>query len=180
MKIGYVNSSFDFQPAKGYVIQGSIDSSSKSNIYLNAGLNYRFYPYISTYASFGIAGLGAENLTMFSSRSLHFTTLLIPVGAKFYPVERFAISAGFNLGFILIAIGQENGKKVKYDNFSTANHSFGFGIEGYFTKKIFAEAKYNIGLSDIYLTNDKSFRINNNFWQIGIGYVADTWQYNNQ
>jgi Outer membrane protein beta-barrel domain len=172
VKLDYVASSLTFTP-------NFQSPSTKSNVLLALGFNYKFNPYWAAYAELGIAGLGADDVNggvklsngqiQTGKSDLHFGTILIPVGLKFYPIPEIGLTAGFNLGIIAAATGKYKEERVKYTNFSSGNHAFNFGIEGHFSKKVFAEMRYNIGLSDISTTDQPGLKIRNNFFQIGLG-----------
>lgn len=166
VKFGYVNSSLHFTESGT-----SSNFDAKHNIYLSLPVEYQVNSYFSLQGELGIAGLGGNNLPINGQNSpLHLATFYVPLGAKFYPFnQKFSFLGGVNLGFTLKALGEENGKKVEYTNFKTGNHSAFLGLEYKFTKNIFAETRYNLGLSNI--ANERGQTMKNNFFQVGIGYI---------
>ena len=115
--------------------------------------------------------------------------LNIPVMAKYYATEKLFFVAGPQVGFLLSAkqdtdytftmggtteSGSEDGVDVK-DDFKSVNFSLGFGGGYYFTENIFAEARYNVGLSNIAeevseegVTFEPEFKLS--AFQISVGY----------
>ena len=115
-----------------------------------------------------MAGLGAEGFVMENGEvsRLHLTTVYIPVGIKIFPVEKFALLGGFNLGFTTKALG--NGQSVEFTNFKSSNNSFLIGGEYHIGKSYLAEVRYNIGITNI--INNPNEEMKNSFLQIGVGY----------
>lgn len=164
-KLGYVNSTLKFSE------QGMSETfDAKSSVYISAPLEYHINPYLSLQGEFGMAGLGGENLIINGQNSrLHLTSLYFPLGVKFYPIkEKLSLLSGVNLGFTMKALGKQNGEDVEFSNFKKANHSYFLGAEYKITKVFFAEARYNIGLSN--LVRESGQTMKNNFFQIGVGY----------
>ncbi|MHA3046036.1 outer membrane beta-barrel protein [Riemerella anatipestifer] len=167
-KIGYVNSTLHLE-AMGQQYK----PNAKSSVYIAMPVSYKVNKYVSLHGELGMAGLGAENLIMDNNERsrLHLTTVYIPLGVKFTPIESLGILGGFNLGFVTKALGKQNGQDVEFTDIRTGNHSIFFGGEYKITKSIFVETRYNIGLSNLYPTNDITMK--NNFLQIGVGYLFD-------
>lgn len=168
VKLGYVNSVLNFKE-KG--IEGSFDF--KSNIYVSMPVEFHVHPRLSLQGELALAGLGGENLTINNQISrLHLTTVYIPVGVKLYPIKnRLSLIGGLNLGFTLKALGKIDGQKVEFNNLNSSNHSYFFGGEVKITKSIFAEARYNKGISNIVKEPGKIMK--HNFLQVGVGYIFD-------
>jgi hypothetical protein len=101
--------------------------------------------------------------------------LNVPLLAKYYATKKIFIIAGPQLGFLLSSISESSGSstitgflagnsqtmvffenpmkidsKVKFEvkNFKSFNFSLGLGGGYFFTENIFAEARYNLGLSN--------------------------------
>lgn len=167
-KVGYINSTLKLKERNF-----SETFDAKSSAYVSVPMEYHFNDRVSALLEVGLAGLGGENLIINEQESrLHLTTAYIPLGLKFYPVKgKFNISTGFNLGFTMKALGEQDGEKVEFNNFSSANHSYFVGAEYRFKKNFLAEIKYNIGLSNV--AKNQGQTMTNNFLQIGVGYVYD-------
>lgn len=167
-KLGYVNSTLKLSE-RGF----SDTFDAKSSVYISVPLEYYLNDRVSILGELGLAGLGGENLIINNQKSrLHLATVYIPLGVKFYPVkQKFNLSTGLNLGFIMKALGEQNGEKVEFKNVNSSNHSFFVGGEYKFSKSFLAEIKYNVGLSNI--AKNQGQMLKNNFFQIGVGYIFD-------
>lgn len=101
---------------------------------------------------FGFSFTGESDLKM--------SYLNVPVMAKYYATEKLFFVAGPQISFLLNAeqdstftdsdgeTTTDNGVDVK-DQFKSIDFSLGFGAGYFFTDNLFAEARYNIGLSNI-------------------------------
>lgn len=166
IKVGYVNSTLD------YTFMGQNERlDAKHSAYMSLPVEYHLHKNFSLFAELGMAGLGGENLVFPDGQKtrLHFTTILIPVGVKIYPVERFALIGGYNFGFITNALGEQNGEDVDFEDLKNGNSSFSLGAEYRFRNGVASEVKYNIGTSNIAKTIP-GMEMKNNFLQVGIGY----------
>ncbi len=161
--IGYVNSTVQYT-----VFGTKVPTNSKSSLYVSAPMTYHLNKNISFFGGLGMAGLGAEGFVMENGEvsRLHLTTVYIPVGIKIFPVEKFALLGGFNLGFTTKALG--NGQSVEFTNFKSSNNSFLIGGEYHIGKSYLAEVRYNIGITNI--INNPNEEMKNSFLQIGVGY----------
>lgn len=169
IKLGYLHSTLKLSEG-GF----SETFDAKSSAYMSVPMEYHLInDRFSILGEIGIVGLGGNNLPINGQNSpLYLATFYVPLGAKFYPFNhKFSLLGGLNLGFTVKALGEENGKKVKYTNFKTGNHSAFLGLEYKFTKNIFAETRYNLGLSNI--VSERGQTMKNNFLQIGVGYIFD-------
>ena len=92
----------------------------------------------------------------------------IPVMAKYYVMDKLAVMAGPQFGFLVKA--EVEGEDAK-DEIKSFEFGVGVGANYYFTENIFAGARYNFGLSNI---NDgegsDDFKLNNNVLQVSVGY----------
>lgn len=165
LKLAYVNSSLDWKV--GGMNQ---NTDPKHNILLSIPMQYRLHQNFTAFAEVAMAGLGGENLSLFGGQSrLHLTTILFPVGIKYHPIDKVGLIAGYNFGIITKALGRQNGQDVEFEDISKGNSSVSFGAEYRFLPNFAAEAKYNIGTSNI---TGKIYgsEMKNNFVQVGIAY----------
>lgn len=98
---------------------------------------------------------------------VNLTYLNLPLLAKYYVTEDLFITAGPQLGFLLsakskdetsVTVGnntetESSNENVK-DDFKSINFSASVGAGYFFTENIFAEARYNVGLSNIAKSED--------------------------
>ena len=115
--------------------------------------------------------------------------LNVPVLAKYYVAEKFAILAGPQIGILMSAkedISITETFDGETDSFSESIDakdfykslalSFNIGASYSFTDKIFVDARYNLGLSSIAkdftdeFGDSSSFKIKNNVIQFSVGY----------
>jgi opacity protein-like surface antigen len=135
----------------------------------------------------------SESDVDFGSYSEESTTKLnylnVPVLAKYYVAEKFALLAGPQFGFLLSAKedysvtetfeGVTDSYSESYDAKDFYNSfalSFNIGASYSFTDKIFVDARYNLGLSSIAkdftdeFGDSYSANIKNNVIQFSVGY----------
>lgn len=165
-KLGYINSKLteNYNGIKP-------TSDAKSNVYISIPIEYKLHKNFSLQAELGMAGLGGENLQSIGGSRLHLTTIYIPLGVKIYPIAKFSLNAGFNLGFVTRALGKQDGQDVEFEDIKTANHSYYLGAEYKFSKKYLAEIRYNKGISNLIDSNLGT--MHNRFLQVGVGYMFD-------
>lgn len=100
----------------------------------------------------------------------------LPVMFKYYPQKSFYLAAGPQLGFLtsstlkVSVIGQSIEQDAK-DFFTSTDMGLNIGTGYEFTDNFFANAQYNIGLSNIAVTEpgDNS-KIKNRVFQLSLGY----------
>ncbi|TDX86073.1 porin family protein [Epilithonimonas xixisoli] len=106
-------------------------------------------------------------------------TLQLPIGAKYYPTESFALTAGLNFGFILSAKEEEtwtedgdSGSETNdIEDTSSLNLAPFIGAEYTLPMGLFFDARYNFGVSNLYNGEFKDeISTKNSFFQIGVGY----------
>lgn len=133
-----VSEKFAIQPEILYSAQGA--KSEYSETYMGYTINYK--------------------------SELKFDYINIPVMAKYYVMDKLAVMAGPQFGFLVKA--DANGLDVK-DEVKKFDFGVGVGANYYFTENIFAGARYNFGLSNISDEGD-DYKINNQVLQVSVGY----------
>ena len=107
---------------------------------------------------------------------INLSTILIPIGVKYYADKNLSINGGVAFGFYV-----DREIKVKVDGYGESNQianaylkTFNFapylGLEYKFTEKLFVDTRYNFGLANISQLEQDGYTMRNNFWQIGLGY----------
>lgn len=134
-------------------------------------LEYSFYYYENKYRS-----------------KINLYYLNLPVIVKYNIVDKFEIFAGPQIGCLIKAIDHDKTKKFDIRNndetyiknvYETISYSFNFGLNYKITEQIFADLRYNYGLTNIvkannYLLDSGPTNLDsgktNNLFQISIGY----------
>ena len=106
----------------------------------------------------------SNNLPFVDKLNLDYINL--PIMFKYDVANRFYLEAGPQVGFLVSA---ERGDVDVKDDFESVDFGANFGLSYGFTDKIFAQARYNIGLSDIDKSelNDK---VSNAVMSFSLGY----------
>lgn len=97
--------------------------------------------------------------------------LYLPVSAKYYIIENLSVHAGPQLSYLLN--GEEDSQEYEDDidnilEFKQLGVDIVFGTEFNFTKSLFAEARYSLGMTN--RMNVDIMNVKANTFQIGMGY----------
>lgn len=101
-----------------------------------------------------------------------YTQIQVPISAKYYFINKFALSGGFNFAFNIDAKVKNNANFTafpsgKIENARTLNVNPFVGAEYHITQNLFADARYNFGFGYI---NKDGADMRSSFFQIGLGY----------
>ncbi|MFC4721704.1 porin family protein [Geojedonia litorea] len=93
----------------------------------------------------------------------------LPVSAKYYVIDKFSLEVGPQLGYVVSAkseydyyidedgeITSDAGKQNIKDDIKSFNFSLNFGLGYELKNKMFFQARYNLGLTDLDDSNDSS------------------------
>lgn len=97
---------------------------------------------------------------------LNLDYINIPIMFKYDVANRFYLEAGPQIGFLVSAEREDVDVK---DIFESTDFGANFGLSYGFTEKIFAQARYNIGLSDIY-KNEGNDKVSNAVLSFSLSY----------
>ncbi len=100
-----------------------------------------------------------------------FNYVNVPILVKFYLTDFLNIQAGPQYGFMTSAIAESSGGNVNVESLykdSDLSLALGVGIELPFGLNI--EGRYNIGISDINDSPDTTTALNNQVYQVAIGF----------
>lgn len=106
---------------------------------------------------------------------MNFNYLSIPVTAKYYPTPSLSLIGGLNYDLLLSSNvkttykGETETEDLKKSLKPSSISTF-IGAEYLLYKGLFAEAKYNFGLSDIDKDKEDGVKIKLNYFQLGLGY----------
>ncbi len=107
---------------------------------------------------------------------LKLSYLNLPVMAKYYVAEGFSLEAGPQIGFLLSADaevevdGESEEEDVK-DEFKSIDFGLGFGAGYKLDNGLNFSARYTLGLANIAEDAGDDFSIQNNVFQISVGYM---------
>ncbi len=102
----------------------------------------------------------------FLSDDLALNYINLPIMFKYDVANRFYLEAGPQIGFLVSAkLADEDAK----DYFETTDFGANFGLSYGFTEKLFAQARYNIGLSNI-AKDSGDEKISNAVLSFSVGY----------
>lgn len=181
VKAGYINSSLHLKDSPDTFWEDYSDFKSKSYFYVGGFAEHFFNKkfalqgellfsqiggksHVELYELVGneIINVGAVDL------KLKYTQLQVPISAKYYFVDRFAVNGGFNFAFnISTKADFEELGSSDIENVRTLNVNPFLGAEYYITPNIFADARYNFGFGYI---NKNGIDMRSSFFQIGLGY----------
>jgi hypothetical protein len=94
--------------------------------------------------------------------------LSVPILAKYYIVENFSIEAGPQVSFLVndVFTFEESSKEDENLNAESLDFGFNFGLGYKFDNGLFAQARYNLGITPIEENPD----ITNRVFQLSVGY----------
>jgi len=109
--------------------------------------------------------------------------LNIPLMAKFYVAKSFSLEVGPQIGFLLSAkdnyeitesfngssFSASESEDIK-DITNSVNFGLNFGAGYDFTENLSAGLRYNVGLTNIYDTDDDDYNVKNSVFSISLGY----------
>ena len=110
-------------------------------------------------------------------QKIDLSSLMIPVGAKYYLTNKLSANAGLNFVFYV-------SRKLEYEiaeynttvddtantYFKTFNFAPYVGFEYQLTEHFFADTRYNFGVANISQIKIDDYKMRNSFFQLGVGY----------
>ena len=168
----------------------TINTNSKSTFYAGALVEYQLNDKFALQGEVLYSPLGGEYTVeeSFMGDSFKATskvdlgTLLIPIGAKYYVSEQFALGAGLNFGIIMSAKNNytetttvggvtetvSTSEDMK-DEINSLNLAPYLGAEYNLSNGLFFDARYNLGVSNLAKDSGEG-KWKNSFFQVGLGY----------
>ncbi|WP_304158004.1 porin family protein, partial [Mesonia mobilis] len=151
--------SFSIQPELLYSMQGA-----KSE-------------YSDSYTEMGVT------VTESGEAELKLDYIVLPILAKYYITEGFSVQAGPQVGFLMSAkaegdytatamgtsVSESFSEDVK-DELSTVDFGVSAGLGYDLDMGVFFQARYYLGLSNIYDVESDNFSVQNNVLQVSVGY----------
>ncbi|KQR94545.1 hypothetical protein ASG01_01280 [Chryseobacterium sp. Leaf180] len=197
---------FRFGPKAGYslsMLKAETDGMKmnldpKSSFYAGGFVEYKFSDKVGIMAEVLYSQLGGKQdetfttvingavVTASAKTEYTFGTVQIPVGAKYFATENFALALGLNVGIIATAEGEfdvsgsvsdgsgqnvsgsQAGKVDIKDEINSLNLAPFIGAEYTLENGLFFDARYNLGVSNLSKTSNET--VKNSFVQVGIGF----------
>ena len=178
VKAGYALSSVNTK-VDGIDEEDMDEMDAMSTFYVGALVEHKFSEKFGLQAELFYSPMGAKSSGSDSDGNwedkLKIGTLQLPIGAKFYPTESFALTAGVNFGFILSSEyeftwdGESETEDI--EDMSGLNLAPFIGAEYTLPMGLFFDARYNLGVSNLYTgEGSDDYKMKNSFFQIGVGY----------
>jgi len=156
----YVGVLADYSINEKFSLQGELLYSTIGGIYKTTGT---------------IVSPGVGTVEVNVEDKISYGTIQIPLLAKYYASESIVLAAGVNMGLIISAkdnykdsSGLNNSESDIKKNVNTLNIAPLLGLEYNLKNKIFFDARYHFGVSNISKISASKQTIN--FLQVGIGY----------
>lgn len=169
---------------------GARSMKPKYSFYVGGLVEHKFNDKIAVQAELLYSMLGAkENISgeeggMYFGEQSKITmgTILLPISAKYYIVDRFSVSAGASFGYIISAkqktvIGtnlpvdleiEGGGEQDIKNDLKSLNIAPFIGVEYNLENGLFFDARYNLGITN--LNKNGAGSAKNSFAQVGIGF----------
>ncbi len=165
-------------------------SDPKSTFYVGGLVEYALNDKFALSGEVLYSPLGGESKSEFNemgvnvklTEKVNLGTLLIPVGAKYYVADGFALGAGLNFGIIMSAkadvtatatmggVTETQSESVDLkDEVNSLNLAPYLGAEYNLSNGLFFDARYNLGVSNL-AKNSGNGTMKNSFFQVGLGY----------
>ncbi|MDV3505684.1 hypothetical protein CMU89_01280 [Elizabethkingia anophelis] len=107
----------------------------------------------------------------------NLSTIVVPIGAKYFVTNNFTVNGGFNFAFYVSKDIKNDltqyGTSVNIsgdDILKTFNFAPYLGLEYQFDNGLFVDSRYNFGVANISKVNVDGYKVRNSFFQIGLGY----------
>lgn len=143
---------------------GDIDSDGITSFHAGAVLELNIVPIFSIQAEGLFSSQGAEYEDAFgAAQDIDLSYIAVPVLAKVYILpDRLSVMAGPQFSF-LVDDAEEAFESKSFDLAASA------GVELKIIAGLFAQARYNIGLSNV--SDNDDIDIKNNVFQLSVGYM---------
>ena len=184
VKAGYINSNINWQSSPSNFWEDYSDFSSQSFFYAGG---FALQPVTEKFSVQGeliytqLGGTTKVNLHQLVGSEIidigtanikySYQQLQVPIAAKYHIIKNFGVLGGFNFAFNINSKVSSDFSSFpnsgKVENKKTLDIFPFVGTEFHFNKNIFAEARYNFGISNMH---ENGIDVRANFFQIGLGY----------
>jgi len=164
---------------------------SKSSFYVGALIEVKLNPKWALQGELLFSKLGAKDEIDLESinvnqediyigpveQKVDFSSIIIPLGAKYYFTNKFSANAGLSFVFYVnrnIEYNLADYNKTANDRankyFKTFNFGPYLGLEYQLTEHFFMDTRYTLGLANISHLSIDEYTMKNSFFQLGVGY----------
>ena len=151
-------------------ISGISDTSPITAFHLGALVEIKVSHKFAVQPELLYSAQGAKDSSSSSNASIKINYITIPVMAKFYIDNKFALEIGPQLGFVASSDATYGNLSFDFKQFiNSPDFSFNLGSTYDFTDKFFIGVRYTVGLTKVLnekVTNDST---KNNVFQISLG-----------
>lgn len=105
--------------------------------------------------------------------ALKLDYIQVPLMARYYIAEGFSIEAGPQIGFLISSEVEIDGISVDADEIMKGfDYGVNFGLGYKLTSGIFVQGRYNLGLANVFETEDmENEKVKNSVIQFSLGYM---------
>lgn len=142
-------------------INGADNTDNITSFHAGAALELNFVPMFSVQAEGLYNSIGAQ---VESTNDINLDYISVPVMAKFYILpDRLSLMAGPQFSFLI----DESESLIETGDANSLDIAAAGGVELRIIKGLFAQARYTIGLNDVYDGEDSK----NAVFQLSLGYM---------
>jgi len=185
VKAGYINSTLDWKDSPDTFWEDFTDFKSNSFFYVGGFAEHfvsknwalqgeLLFTQVGGKTTVDLYDLVGNEIVQAGTMKVNYkyTQIQVPISAKYYFINKFALSGGFNFAFNIDAKVKNNANFTafpsgKIENARTLNVNPFVGAEYHITQNLFADARYNFGFGYI---NKDGADMRSSFFQIGLGY----------
>ena len=110
-----------------------------------------------------------EGIEGVSSSKIKYDYINLPLMAKFYLVENFALELGPQVGFLVNKKSKDGSGQKPLNNIAPIDFSLGVGLNYELSSGMFFQGRYNFGITNTN-TADNNQRLSNAVIQLSVGY----------
>ena len=160
---------------KGGVNFSTITGENADQIYSN-----RTGFHVGAFANMRLQRFGLQPEVIFSSQGAEvpltnsvekFSYVNVPIMLKFYLTDFLNLQAGPQFGLMTSAVAENNGGNINVESlYKESDWSLGLGVGLELPFGLNLEGRYNVGVTDINDSPDTTTALNNQVYQVSIGF----------
>lgn len=144
--------------------------SSKVSISIGGFLEYKINNQFGVQPELRYINVGAKGELFGKDYKENYSYIAIPVLGKYYVNEKFSLNFGPQIAFNMGAKTKFDGDSENIEDVNGLDLGLLIGASYNFTDRIFADARYNFGLSNIYSNTDDGFKQSHAAFFVSLGY----------